>query len=171
VEIAAAVARRGDLDAVLDAVASLPEEIFEFVFTSDASRLFFHAGYRGTIVELDLADNTRLRTADMTPGNDGPTSPFYPPPWYRGSVVGPNEYLFADFGGDGPGGIWKFGSEMEAPSPLLRMVDGPARVFGLAFGTDAVFVLIREENEGRLQTKTQRRANLRTSARFGGHCF
>ncbi|MFM9960236.1 MAG: SUMF1/EgtB/PvdO family nonheme iron enzyme [Planctomycetaceae bacterium] len=118
---------------------------WEFAFSPDEQRCFVHRGTLGMIAEVDLKSGMSIREVDMSPSDDGPTSPHFAPTWYRGSLVKPNEYLLADFGGTkrGPpstGGIWKFGSDMAAPQRLLTMPEGPARVHALAFGRDELFV-------------------------------
>ena len=130
---------------------------WEFVFTPDEQRCFTHRGTMGMIAEVDLKTGLTIRTVDMSPSDDSPTSPYFAPAWYRGTLVRPNEYLFADFGGTkrGPpstGGLWKFGSDMVAPERLLAMPAGGSLVHALAFGRDQVFVATVKGSSGSLAT-------------------
>ena len=130
---------------------------WEFVFTPDEQRCFTHRGTMGVIAEVDLKTGLAIREVDMSPSDDGPTSPHFAPSWYRGTLIKPNEYLFADFGGQkrGPpstGGIWKFGSDQPAPERVLTMPEGAARVHSLTFGRDQLFVAKASGKSGSLAT-------------------
>ncbi|MCX7422871.1 MAG: SUMF1/EgtB/PvdO family nonheme iron enzyme [Planctomycetia bacterium] len=130
---------------------------WEFVLTPDEQRCFTHRGTMGMIAEVDLKTGLAIREVDMSPSDDGPTSQNFAPSWYRGALIKPNEYLFADFGGQkrGPpssGGIWKFGSDMAAPERLLTMPTGDSRVHALAFGRDQLFVAKVNGKSGSLAT-------------------
>ena len=130
---------------------------WEFVFTPDEQRCFTHRGTMGMIAEVDLKTGMSIREVDMSPSDDGPTSPYFAPAWYRGLLVRPNEYLFADFGTTkrkppSTGGIWKFGSGMAAPERLLTMPEGGSVVHALAFGRDQLFVATVKGNSGSLMT-------------------
>lgn len=130
---------------------------WEFVFSPDEQRCFVHRGTMGMIAEVDLKTGMSIREIDMSPSDDGPSSPYFAPAWYRGTLVQPNEYLFADFGTTkrrppSTGGIWKFGSDMAAPERLLTMPEGGSVVHALAFGRDQLFVATVKGNLGSLTT-------------------
>ena len=129
---------------------------FEFLFTPDSQRCFAFVGFTGTVAKVDVTTGKFLRALDMSPYDDGGTSPSFPPDQYSGSVVGSGEFLFADFGGSKhggptPGGIWKYGSNLSEPIQLLRVPeDESSRIHALCFAGDRVYVVKTDQEMSQL---------------------
>lgn len=115
------------------------DDVFRFLFSPDGTRCFYDRSYRGVIVEWDTASRMAVREIDLTLGNDGPATSSFRPDWCEDSFLMPDEYVFADFGGnDVTGGIWKWGQTLEQPVKLFG-AEREAAMFSLAVGRDCVF--------------------------------
>lgn len=120
----------------------LREQVFGFAFNPRNQRMFYFRSFRGTVVEHDLAEKQEIRRLDISPIDDDATSPMFPPIGFQGFPVESGEFMFADFGNRGAGGIWKYGSAMEKPQQVIGDVDGRKQKFtALAFGNHTLFAI------------------------------